>query len=176
LVNSLIKAGVYTEVGVEGGENFSGPGGLGALDANLDFRKRLHIHTHLRNILGPDSSSRWGCRCRHKCYQGTRIVWVSLAGFDVNEFKSMVKLRRRGNIIQRYYPSLTSRVKSFFRGKPRERFESALYRMGHGEKSIFWYWEIDYGLQHYREFRTIDLAEGARLFREEDFDSWPEWA
>ena len=47
--------------------------------------------------------------------------------------------------------------------------------MGHGEKSIFWYWEIDYKLGHYREFQTIDLAKGQKRFREENFSAWPEW-
>src|SRR5690348_3375835 len=87
----------------------------------------------------------------------------------------MVKMREQGNIIQRHSPSLISRLKSFFWDQPPEHFESALYRMGHGEKSIFWYWEIDYELGHYREFRTVDLAEGERRFREEDFGSWPEY-
>ena len=47
--------------------------------------------------------------------------------------------------------------------------------MGHGEKSIFWYWEIDYQSGHYRDFRTIDLPKGEKKFRGENFDAWPEW-
>lgn len=87
----------------------------------------------------------------------------------------MIKQRRRVNIIERYYPNLASRMKSLLHDESRERVESALYRMGSGVKSIFWYWEINYELQHYREFRTIDLAEGQKLYHEENFDLWPEF-
>ena len=85
----------------------------------------------------------------------------------------MVKKYKQANVIQRYYPNWSSRIKFPFRSKTQGRFESALYRMGHDEKSIFWYWEIDYELGHYREFETIDLAEGEKRFREEDFAQWP---
>ncbi len=36
--------------------------------------------------------------------------------------------------------------------------------MGHDSKSIFWYWEINYDLETYRQFKTVDLAEGERLY------------
>lgn len=86
----------------------------------------------------------------------------------------MVKRRKQANIVQRYHSKLSTRVKSLFGGKARGPFESALYRVGQGEKSIFWYWEIDYELWHYRQFQTTDLAEGEMRFREEDFDM-PDW-
>ncbi len=88
----------------------------------------------------------------------------------------MVKKRQDAGIIQRCYPKLFTRIKlKFFRNKPRQKFESALFRIGRNEKSIFWYWEIDYELEHYRDFKTIDLREGEKRFKEEDFASWPEW-
>ena len=87
----------------------------------------------------------------------------------------MVKQLEQANIIQRYHPNWSSRIKFPFRSKTQERFKSALYRRGHDEKSIFWYWEIDYKLGHYREFYTIDLAKGEKRFRAEDFGAWPGW-
>ncbi len=57
-----------------------------------------------------------------------------------------------------------------------KRFESGLYRQGCGEKSIFWYWEINYELGYCRQFWTTDLAEGERRFQEEDFASWPDFS
>ncbi len=86
----------------------------------------------------------------------------------------MVKRRKEAGLIQRYHPNLTYQLKlKLSRFKPRAQFETALYRVGCDKKSMFWYWEIDYKLGHYRHFRTIDLAEGEKLFREEDFASWP---
>lgn len=87
----------------------------------------------------------------------------------------MVKQRKQADVIQRYQPNWSSRFKFRFRNKTQGHFESALYCMGHGDKSIFWYWEIDSKLGHYREFRTIDLAKGQKRFREEDFGAWTEW-
>lgn len=87
----------------------------------------------------------------------------------------MVKQRKQTGILQRYRPNWPSRIKSFFCDKYRECFESAVYRVGQGEKSVFWYWEIDFELGHYRDFETVDLMEGERRFREENFDVWPDW-
>lgn len=44
--------------------------------------------------------------------------------------------------------------------------------MGHDSKSIFWYWEINLESGYYQEFRAIDLAEGERIYHEEQFDLW----
>lgn len=87
----------------------------------------------------------------------------------------MIKRRKQANVIQLHRPKWSSRIKSLLRDtRTREHFESAIYRRGHGEKSTFWYWEINYDLGHYRHFETIDLAEGEKRFREEPFDA-PEW-
>ncbi len=44
--------------------------------------------------------------------------------------------------------------------------------MGRGENSIFWYWEINYKLQYYRDFHAIDLVEGEKRFQGENFELW----
>lgn len=86
LVNSLIKAQVYIHVGTEDTENFSTLGGFGV---ECDFRKRLHISTHLRNSIHslPYNVSLWGCKCRGRWYPGTVIFWVSLVVFEIRAFK-----------------------------------------------------------------------------------------
>ncbi len=84
----------------------------------------------------------------------------------------MVKKRQEAGLVQLRHPNLTSQVLSkLFRSKSQKMFDSALYRIGHDEKSIFWYWEIDYKLRQYREFRTTDLAKGEKRFKEEIFAS-----
>lgn len=87
----------------------------------------------------------------------------------------MVRQRKQANVIQRYYPKWYSRIRSLFRNKNQERFESVLYRVGQGEKSIFWYWKIDYESRYYTDLQTINLADGEKRFREEDFEMWDEW-
>ncbi len=89
LINSVIKAWVYIYAGDEDPESFSAFGRYGVFDVGVDFRKRLHTVTHLysetRSL--PGQGQVWGCRCRRKDYVGTRICWISLADFNVNEFK-----------------------------------------------------------------------------------------
>jgi len=89
LVNSLIKARAYIHVGSEDAESFSAHGGLGAFDANCDFRKRLHISTHLGSDIRslPYNALLWGCKCRGRWYPGTVVSWIPLVEFDMSEFK-----------------------------------------------------------------------------------------
>ena len=89
LVNSLIKRGAYAEFGNEDARSFSSLTGFGVLAATCDFRKHLHVDTHLAGEKGslPGSYIMWGCECRGKAYSGTRIYWFSLDEFDINEFK-----------------------------------------------------------------------------------------
>ncbi len=90
LVNSAIKAWVYTYAGDEDRENFSALGAFGVFYINTDFRKRLRIVTHFY-VAGtgplPVRNQVWGCRCRDKWYVRASITWISLADFDVNKFK-----------------------------------------------------------------------------------------
>ncbi|KAF9443641.1 hypothetical protein P691DRAFT_808682 [Macrolepiota fuliginosa MF-IS2] len=86
----------------------------------------------------------------------------------------MVERMQEAGVIQSCHRSLSSRFKSLFQRGSRDRFISGLYSMGHGPKSYFWYWEVDFDARYYREFRVIDLANGERMFREEPFNLWPE--
>ncbi len=85
LVNSFIKAWAYTYAGEEDMERFSVFGRYGAYQIDVDFRKRLHIVSHLYN--GTAYGRMWGCRCRYKLNVGSVIYWASLADFNVDEFK-----------------------------------------------------------------------------------------
>ncbi len=89
LVNSVIKAWVYTNAGDESGNSFSAFGAYGVFHVHIDFRKRLHLVTHLFSGTGslPGQSQIWGCRCLAKRYVGSDIYWISLADFSVDEFK-----------------------------------------------------------------------------------------
>ncbi len=89
MVNSYIKAYVYTNAGNESWESFSAFGRYGVFDVDIDFRKRLHIIMHFFGGTGSLTAQGhiWGCRRRSKSYMGTQIFWISLADFDVNGFK-----------------------------------------------------------------------------------------
>lgn len=83
----------------------------------------------------------------------------------------MIKQREEASLIQRHNSILASQIISFFYNKSPEHAESAVYRIGQGEKSTFWYWELNYKLQYYREFRAVNLTKGKKLYAEENFKS-----
>ncbi|KAF9449068.1 hypothetical protein P691DRAFT_774917 [Macrolepiota fuliginosa MF-IS2] len=123
------------------------------------------------------NSTRWNCRGHSKVTHGAQVFRIPRdqfqTWFDVAEFKATIKRWKECKIIQPYYPNFTSRFKSLVPTKPQGRVISGLYRLGHGPKSIFWYWEIDSKEEYYQEFLAADLAEGERAYREERFDLWP---
>ncbi|KAF9442825.1 hypothetical protein P691DRAFT_810045 [Macrolepiota fuliginosa MF-IS2] len=120
---------------------------------------------------------RWNCAGYCKATHGTRLFRVLRdefqENFDVIEFKAVIKRWKECGIIQRYHPKFSSRFKSLVPGKPTDKPVSKLYRMGHGPKPIFWYWEINFKEGYYLDFLTADLAEGESICREERFDLWP---
>ncbi len=89
LINSVIKAWVYAYAGYEDIESFSAFGRYGVFDVDVDFRKRLHIITHLNSRTGslPRQHRIWGCRYRVTSYARTEIALISLADFNVDGFK-----------------------------------------------------------------------------------------
>ncbi len=89
LVHSVIKAVVYAYAGDEDVQSFSAFGRYGVFRVDIDFHKCLHIVTHIFSGTGslPGQGRIWGCRCRYKHYARTELIWISLADFNVNEYK-----------------------------------------------------------------------------------------
>jgi len=44
------------------------------------------------------------------------------------------------------------------------RRNSGLYKLGHGEKSVIWYWEFDVEKRYFHQFKTINYAAAAELY------------
>jgi len=49
---------------------------------------------------------------------------------------------------------------------------SGLYKVGHGEKSIIWYWEFDVDKQYFHGFKTIDYAAAQEFYKVNKFTMW----
>ncbi|KAF5353554.1 hypothetical protein D9756_007788 [Leucocoprinus leucothites] len=81
------------------------------------------------------------------------------AKFDVVGFKKMVEDQLRGGLLHEstHIPS---------RKVDEQHCESGLFILGHDEKSVFWYWEIDFEKKVYREFHAPDLDEGMNAFEQ----------
>jgi hypothetical protein len=77
-------------------------------------------------------------------------------------------------IIRRHQPSSTVLDLPLFRYDSDGNSLSGLYVKGQGQMSTFWYWFLDPEMRYYRDFETEDLGEGERIFRDEDFELWPD--
>ncbi|KAF9446793.1 hypothetical protein P691DRAFT_776618 [Macrolepiota fuliginosa MF-IS2] len=123
----------------------------------------------------PLSSWSWNYHGDSKFIDKTRLFRIlpnEFQTFDVVEFNAMIKKFQKYEIIQPYYPNFISRFKSLIPGGFQDKRTSGLYRIGHGPKSCFWYWEINFKAGCYQDFRAPNLAEGRRIYEEERFDLW----
>jgi len=87
------------------------------------------------------------------------------------------KLEKAG-VIRRYHPlfgssHVTTLVYTFFR-KNSVRRNSGLYKLGHGEKSVIWYWEFDMEKRYYHQFQTIDYRAAVEFYKANKFTLWKE--
>ncbi|KAF9445555.1 hypothetical protein P691DRAFT_777487 [Macrolepiota fuliginosa MF-IS2] len=145
---------------------------------HVDFRK---AYQNEAMVLTQDSdfmtSVRWHCCGYFKIIHSTQLFRAPRdkfrAQFNVAKFEAAIKRWKECRIIEPHYPNLTSWFKSLVPKKSQGNVISGLYRMGHGLKSVFWYWEINLKEEYYQEFQAVDLAEGERVYRDERFDLWP---
>jgi len=52
------------------------------------------------------------------------------------------------------------------------RRNSGLYKLGHGKKSVIWYWEFDMQRQYFHQFKTIDYAAAVEFYVANKFTMW----
>ncbi|KAF9449078.1 hypothetical protein P691DRAFT_703813 [Macrolepiota fuliginosa MF-IS2] len=179
LVNSMLKACIY-------GWAFDTCSRFGAspkIESQLlqrfgcaDFRKarqnQAMLYAGCRHFM---AYTLWGCYGRRKIIRGTQLFHAPRdefrENFDATKFKAKIKRWKECGIIQRYYPNFGSRFKSLVAKKYQDKLISGLFCVGHGPKSVFWYWEINLKEEYYQEFLATDLAEGEKTFRGE-WDLW----
>jgi hypothetical protein len=89
----------------------------------------------------------------------------------------MVKKLEGLNVIKPHHPQLPSALASipraFSRRKPYGK-SSGLYKMGHGEKSVVWYWEFDTEKRYFHQFQTVKFTEAMEIYDKSKFDMWDE--
>jgi len=74
----------------------------------------------------------------------------------------------KAKVIRPYVPLLgSSRASALLHTLSRKksaRRNSGLYKLGHGEKSVIWYWEFDVKERYFHQFKTIDYAAAAEFY------------
>jgi len=86
--------------------------------------------------------------------------------YDYHEFIhthcQFVNKLKKAKVIRPYVPLFgSSCVSAFlhtFSHKKSVKRNSGLYKLGHGERSVIWYWEFDVEKRYFRQFNTIDFA------------------
>lgn len=87
----------------------------------------------------------------------------------------MVKKLKDLGIIKHHHPRLPSSLSTVYRTfswpKPHGK-NSGLYKLGHGEKSVVWYWEFDMKRRYFHEFGTANFEGAMRIYEKNKFEMW----
>ncbi|KAF7762216.1 hypothetical protein Agabi119p4_8809 [Agaricus bisporus var. burnettii] len=144
---------------------------------HVDHRKQLFIQTSW--IFKPNvlkSAWNFDFRCGIKNVQGTILCSTidhNMLTFDAEKFRKGISRLEAAQVIRRHQPSSTTLELPIFRCDSEGNALSGLYIKGRGQMSTFWYWILDPEMRYYRDFETVDLVEGERIFKEEKFELWP---
>ncbi|KAF7762493.1 hypothetical protein Agabi119p4_9086 [Agaricus bisporus var. burnettii] len=115
-------------------------------------------------------------RCGIKNVQGTILCSTmdrDMLTFDAEKFRKGISRLEAAQVIRRHQPNSTILELPIFRCDYDGNALSGLYIKGRGQMSTFWYWILDPVLGYYREFESVNLVEGERIFKEEKFELWP---
>ncbi|KAJ3570565.1 hypothetical protein NP233_g4316 [Leucocoprinus birnbaumii] len=126
--------------------------------AGLDYRKQL-----VAQIMG---YSDWVPKAR---LVGDRV-------FGKGSFLVMIEELTKAQVIRAFDSHFgTSHATPTFgtlsRQIPQNKFVGQ-YNFGHGDKSVFWYWEFDVEKQYFHEFRTMNYEEAMNIYKTEKFRMW----
>ncbi|KAF5361047.1 hypothetical protein D9756_004499 [Leucocoprinus leucothites] len=147
--------------------------------AELEYRKSL-LATIMMGGIGVSS------RRRVFCLGGAGVIRINectmfsrlkdYTEFDPDMFLAMVNKLEGARVIRPYHPRLgSSRAASVLHTISRQKrfsIKSGLYKLGHGDKSVIWFWEFDTEKQYFHQFRTVNYEEAMALYKAEKFSLW----
>ncbi|KAF7762492.1 hypothetical protein Agabi119p4_9085 [Agaricus bisporus var. burnettii] len=144
---------------------------------HVDHRKQLFIQTSWvfkPNVLIPAWNFDFCCGIKN--VQGTILcstIDCDVLTFDAEKFRKGISRLEAAQVIRQHQPSSTTLELPIFRCDSDGNALSGLYIKGRGQMSTFWYWILDPEMRYYRDFETVNLVEGERIFKEEKFELWP---
>ncbi|KXN85217.1 hypothetical protein AN958_11492 [Leucoagaricus sp. SymC.cos] len=161
---------------------------------NVDFAQRFKGLDYRKSLLA-------SITCQKLCLRGRVLTFAScgleeystiwpqeyavifglLSTSDFDRFspatflETITNLEKFG-VLRAYHPRLPSHFASAYQTvasklKPRTR-RDGLYKLGHGNKSVIWYWEFDMKKRYYRELWTVDFKKAVR---EDSWQNVQEW-
>jgi hypothetical protein len=69
-------------------------------------------------------------------------------------------------------PSAPASPPHTFPGRKPYGKTSGLYELGHGDRSVMWYWEFDTANRYFHEFRTVNFPEVMKIYEKSRFEMW----
>jgi len=88
----------------------------------------------------------------------------------------IVNKLEKAKVIRPYVPLFgSSRVSALLHILSRKksvRRNNGLYKIGHGDKSVIWYWEFDMEKRYFHQFRTIDYAAAQEFYLANKSTMW----
>ncbi|KXN89126.1 hypothetical protein AN958_06273 [Leucoagaricus sp. SymC.cos] len=139
--------------------------------AALDYRKPL-IARILNGLYRPGVIIRVSHRMVLYRFEGDNFE-------DVNwdAYLTMVKKLKKLNVIKLYHPNVLSTIISIprvFSQRRELKKASGRYKMGHGDKAIYWYWEFDMEQKYSHVFFALNFEEAMKVYETEKFKMWKE--
>lgn len=89
----------------------------------------------------------------------------------------MIDKLEEAKVIRPFHPRFgSSRATALLRIFSRKKSgkSSGLYKLGHREKSVIWYWEFDMEERYFHQFRTIDYVAAMEFYTANKFTMWEE--
>jgi hypothetical protein len=90
----------------------------------------------------------------------------------------MVKKLENLKIIKPYHPQLASTLASahhfVFSRQASRRKSYGQYKLGHGDRSVVWYWEFSVAEKYFHEFRTVKFTEAMKIYEADKQRIWVE--
>ncbi|KAJ3564593.1 hypothetical protein NP233_g8190 [Leucocoprinus birnbaumii] len=149
--------------------------------AQVDYRKGLISRVMVNGLGLWTGASVAGCFragvCRYT--EGSEFKCINKDNYDrfsSSAFYRMIKKLEIAGVIRPWHPQLgSSRASSLLRdfsSRKSQSKNSGLYKYGHGDKSVIWYWEFDTKERYFHGFQTVNFKEAMAYYKADKFTMW----
>ncbi|KAF5360712.1 hypothetical protein D9756_004479 [Leucocoprinus leucothites] len=110
-------------------------------------------------------------------FSGRRIFCLGGAGVDsVNEHTEFSRLKDYREFDRDTFLAMVDKLETSIlhtiSRQNQSSTKSGLYKLGHRDKSVIWFWEFDTEEQYFHQFRTVNYEEAMAFYKVEKFTLW----
>ncbi|KAJ3560572.1 hypothetical protein NP233_g10750 [Leucocoprinus birnbaumii] len=186
-IDSFIKSWVFTQASVDLSHNSrplfdfleAAPPSLSKQLKDLDYRKYLIAELEVTGEGYWNGHCILGTRGRVRIIPGTMLGALTpdeYGTFDSAVFMKVVKKLEKLGVIRPYYPDLPlsfASIRRSFSRQPRSGNPTCgQYKLGCGDRAIYWYWEFDAEKRYFHQFDTLDFVKAMKVYQEQKVSFW----